>query len=114
VLVLLSILANTVGPVIELMHMGGSSLGQTNEKRQTAYRELFRNELKPGVIDEIRQATNGNFTLGSARFKKEMAKALGRRVTPGKSGRSPKNLKSLRINYSSIKSSLSMKDLKTF
>ena len=52
--------------------------------------KLFRNELNPGMIDEIRQATNGNFALGSERFKKEMALALGRRVTPGKSGRPPK------------------------
>ena len=66
-------------------------LGQTNEKRQAAYRELFRNELRPGIIDEIRRATNGNFALGSERFKKEMALAVGRRVTPGKSGRPPKN-----------------------
>jgi putative transposase len=71
------------------LYMG---LGQTNEKRQAVYRELFRNELKPGIIDEIRQATNGNFALGSARFKKEMALALGRRVKPGKSGRPPKKL----------------------
>ena len=47
--------------------------GQTNEKRQAAYRGLFRNELKPGIIDEISQATNGSFALGSERFKKEMA-----------------------------------------
>ena len=71
------------------LYMG---LGQTNDERQTAYRELFRNELKPGIIDEIRQATNGNFALGNERFKKELAIALGRRVTPGKSGRPPKKL----------------------
>jgi putative transposase len=44
------------------------------------------------MIDKIRQATNDNFVLGSERFRKEMAKALGRQVTPGKSGRPPKNL----------------------
>ena len=64
-------------------------LGQTNEKRQAGYRELFRNELDPGIIDEIRQATNGNFALGNERFKKEMTSTLGRRVIPGKSGRPP-------------------------
>jgi len=48
-------------------------LGKTNEKRQAAYRELFRNELKPEIIEEIRQATNGDFALGSERFKEEMA-----------------------------------------
>ena len=63
------------------------SLGKTNEERQIAYRELFRHELDLGVVDEIRKATNGNYALGSERFKKEIAIALGRRVTPGKSGR---------------------------
>lgn len=63
------------------------SLGQTDEERQIAYRELFRNELEAGVIDEIREATNGNFTLGNSRFKQEISTMLGRRVTPGKAGR---------------------------
>ena len=65
-------------------------LGHTNEKRQAAYRELFKNQLEPGIICDIRQATNGNFALGSERFKREMAIALGRRVTPGRSGRPAK------------------------
>lgn len=42
---------------------------------------------EPGLVDQIRQASNGNFALGSARFAEEIAAALGRRVTPGKSGR---------------------------
>ncbi len=67
-------------------------LGQTNDKRQAAYRELFRNELEPGIIDEIRQATNGNFALGNEHFKKEMAMALGRRVTREKPCRPPRKL----------------------
>jgi putative transposase len=67
-------------------------LGQTSEERQEAYRDLFRNELNLGIIDEIRHATNGNYALGSERFKEEISKALGRRVTPGKSGRPRKNV----------------------
>ena len=62
-------------------------LGETGEERQKAYRELFRNELSFKLVDEIRQATNGNFALGSERFKKELSQSLRRRVTPGKSGR---------------------------
>ncbi len=38
-------------------------------------------------MEEIRKATNGNFALGNERFQKEIAAALGRRVSPGKSGR---------------------------
>ena len=74
--------------------------GQTNEKRQAAYRGLFRNELKPGIIDEISQATNGSFALGSERFKKEMAIAPRCRITPGKSGRPPnKAMRQAEYNY---------------
>ena len=63
------------------------NLGRTDTERQRAYRKLFRYELEPGVIDEIRKATNGNFALGSSRFKQEISVMLGRRVTPGKAGR---------------------------
>jgi len=39
--------------------------------------------LKPGIVDQIRQATNGISPLGNSRFKEEIAAMLGRRVTPG-------------------------------
>jgi len=61
--------------------------------RQAAYRELFRHELKPGLVDEIRRATNGNFALGNERFVTQVSSALGTRVVPGKSGRPRKELK---------------------
>lgn len=63
------------------------ALGADAAVRQEAYRELFRYELEPGVVDAIRQATNGNFALGDGRFGEQIAHALGRRVQPGKSGR---------------------------
>ena len=59
------------------------ALGDTAEHRQAAYRELFRHELEPGLVDQIRAATNGNFLLGNARFAAEIEAALGRRVSPG-------------------------------
>lgn len=62
-------------------------LGADPEARCATYRELFRYELDPGTVDEIRQATNGNFALGDARFGAEIAAALGRRTRPGRSGR---------------------------
>lgn len=62
-------------------------LGRTNDEKQYAYRELFRHELEPGEIDKIRQATNGNYSLGNNRFTCEIGEMLGRRVTPGKAGR---------------------------
>ncbi|MGH9438090.1 MAG: transposase [Terriglobia bacterium] len=38
-------------------------------------------------LDQIRQATNGNYALGNQRFKEDIEQALKRRATPGKSGR---------------------------
>lgn len=63
------------------------SLGPNDNARQAAYCDLFRDDMEPGVVDSIRQATNGNFALGDARFAAAVAAALGRRVTPGVSGR---------------------------
>jgi putative transposase len=69
------------------------SLGGDVLDRCSAYRELFRYNLEPGLIDEIRQATNGNYALGTDRFKFQVEAALGRRARPGKSGRPKKFLK---------------------
>ena len=74
------------------------SLGRTGEERQAAYRELFRNELEAGIVDQIRQATNGNFALGNPRFKEEIAAMLGRRVIPGKAGRPRKKTAGIENN----------------
>ncbi|MBU1447063.1 MAG: transposase [Gammaproteobacteria bacterium] len=63
------------------------ALGSDTSNRLAAYRELFRYELEPGLVDYIRRATNGNFALGSARFAMEVASMIGRRAVPGASGR---------------------------
>lgn len=63
------------------------ALGGDPSACMQAYRELFRHELEPGILDGIRNATNGNFALGNARFVEEVAAVLGRRVRPGVSGR---------------------------
>ena len=55
------------------------------------YREFFQEELNADLINEIRQSTNGNFTLGSESFKEKISKILERRVTPGKPGRPRKS-----------------------
>ncbi|MHB9100930.1 MAG: transposase [Sulfuricella sp.] len=69
------------------------ALGLDDLARQAAYRELFRHELEPGLVDEIRRATNGNFALGNERFVTQVSSALRTRVVPGKSGRPRKMLK---------------------
>ena len=66
-------------------------LGRSIQKRQAAYRELFRYELDPGLVDEIRSATNGGYVLGSERFQQEIATMLGRRTWRGIPGRPKKS-----------------------
>lgn len=42
--------------------------------------KLFRYELGPGVIDEIRKSTTVNFILGASRFAEQIETELGRRL----------------------------------
>ena len=81
--------ANGEGEANPLIQAHGlySALGQDASRRQAAYREFFRHELDPGVVDQIRRATNGNFVLGNERFAREVEAIVGRRASPGKSGR---------------------------
>lgn len=81
--------ANGQGEAVALVqpHPLYAALGADDAARQAAYRELFRHELEPGMVDSIRRATHGNFALGSERFAAEVASALGRRTQPGKPGR---------------------------
>lgn len=73
-------------------HQLYTSLGSDALTRQVAYRELFRYELEPGLVDEIRRATNGNFALGSERFASAVSETIGRRAVPGQSGRPRKSV----------------------
>ena len=63
------------------------ALGPDAAARRATYRELFRHELEPAWVDEIRRATNGNFVLGNEHFSAQVSSALGKRVVPGRSGR---------------------------
>lgn len=66
------------------------AMGRDDDERRAAYRELFRHELEPGLVDEIRRATNGNFALGSPAFRDQVTATLGRRASRGVPGRPPK------------------------
>lgn len=72
------------------------ALGRSGADRQDAYRTLFRAPLDAGFVDALRRATNGGWALGSDRFKRQIAKALGRRVSPLPKGRPPKSVKDKR------------------
>lgn len=63
------------------------ALDQAVDTRCRRYRDLFRAQMASGLIDEIRDATNGNFVLGNERFRQKVAEMLGRRVSPLKAGR---------------------------
>jgi len=63
------------------------ALGTIAAARQPAYRALFDVALDDGFIAELRAATNGGWALGSERFQRQIATALGRRVTPLPRGR---------------------------
>ncbi len=52
-----------------------------------SYRELFSSHLNIKIINNIREATNGNFVLGDERFKQQIESVLNRRVERGKAGR---------------------------
>ena len=86
--------ANAQGETDALLrpHPIYAALGTDSVAQQAAYRELFRHELEPRLVDEIRKATNGNFALGNERFAAEVATALGRRVQPGAPGRPRKRI----------------------
>ena len=75
--------ANAQGEHIEWLdaHPLYHALGHTPAACQKAYRELFKDQLASGLADQIRHATNGNYALGSERFRQEAAAVLGRRVS---------------------------------
>lgn len=50
------------------------ALGAGKESVAQVYRELFRYQLEPGLIDQIRSATKGGYALGSARFAAQVRK----------------------------------------
>ena len=69
-------------------------LGKNDSERREAYRALFKAHMEPERVDEIRDATNGNFALGGKRFQQQIESALGRRVIRGVSGRPTRRVQS--------------------
>ncbi|MDB5807035.1 MAG: transposase [Betaproteobacteria bacterium] len=63
------------------------ALAREEGVRRAAYRELFKARMDPEKLDQIRQATNGNFALGDERLKKQIEVALGRRAERLEPGR---------------------------
>ncbi len=88
-----SYLANAEGKsdLVIAAHDQYRRLGQSAELRREAYRALFKAHLDPERLKEIRQATNGNFALGTKKFQADIEAALGRRASRGKAGRPPQS-----------------------
>lgn len=84
--------ANALGKPSDLItpHEQYLQIGNGDEIRREGYMELFKAHLEPAMLEAIRSSTNGNFALGSERFRQEIAEALGRRAAPGMPGR-PRN-----------------------
>ena len=91
--------ANYLGEASDLLtpHPLYLALGKDQESRLAAYQALFLDELKQDALGAIRDASNGNFVLGDDRFTQEIEAALGRRVSPGLSGRPRKKALSERV-----------------
>jgi putative transposase len=61
-------------------------LGCSSEIRQAAYRALFKSHISERTLQEIREATNKAWVLGSSYFKERIAAQLDRPVTPSNRG----------------------------
>jgi putative transposase len=61
-------------------HREYKRLGATPEARQLAYRQLFSTRIPKQALDEIREATNKAWTLGSAQFQQRIEKQIDRPV----------------------------------
>jgi len=83
--------AEGLGDPLLTPHEEYRRLGRDGAERRERYRALFEAHLDPQTLVEIREATNGNYALGSDRFKDEITRALQRRASRGKSGRPMKN-----------------------
>lgn len=80
--------ASGLGKTIKLWtpHRVYRQLGATTTERTHAYREMFRGHLDEKMVHKIRQATYQGMVLGGDRFKEEVKRLSGRRVTPLKRG----------------------------
>ena len=86
--------ANGLGKHINLHtpHEIYCQLGKSVGKRTKAYRDLFQVHIDEVTISDIRKATYKGLALGNDRFKREIEKLTGRRLTELKRGPRPKSV----------------------
>lgn len=61
-------------------------LGPDAMSRQVRYGDLFRQDLDPGQVENIREATKAGAVIGNDRFRAQIEAELGRRVRPHQHG----------------------------
>lgn len=75
---------NAVGEDNSLItpHYQYSKLRESNASRQAAYRALFKAHISERQLEEIREATNKEWVLGSEYFKTKIEEKLKRQAVP--------------------------------
>jgi putative transposase len=71
-------------------HSSYVALGNIPQERLKSYCALIESQLDEKQLDQIRNATNGNYALGDTRFQRKIEQHLDRRVTRGQPGRPPR------------------------
>ena len=66
-----------------------NALGRDDEERRAAYAALFAEPISPEEIEQIREATQKGWPLGSEGFVRKIERALGRRARPQRRGPKP-------------------------
>jgi len=77
------------------------NLGQSKEERSSYYRSLFDGHQEAGELDEIRDATNKSWVLGSDHFKEQIEALTSRQTKPKSKGgdrKSKKYQEQIKIN----------------
>ncbi|MGE4500605.1 MAG: transposase [Hydrogenovibrio sp.] len=79
---------NALGKACDFIkpHLLYQQLGRNNVDRAKAYQALFEDRIPDKTLDEIREATNKAWVLGSDYFKEKIQAQLKRPVAPRKRG----------------------------
>tara|TARA_R110002111_G_C5929218_1_gene366634 strand:- start:304 stop:633 length:330 start_codon:yes stop_codon:yes gene_type:complete len=80
--------SNALGKTNELVveHALYKRLGQNSQRRCEAYRALFDVAVEQKTIEEIREATNKSWVLGSDFFKEMIVDKINRPMNPRSKG----------------------------
>ncbi len=72
------------------LHKVFRQMGTSEEKRQSAYRQLFQLAIGKSDLDALREATNKGWVLGSEHFREKIERLSGRRAVAKLRGRPKK------------------------